>query len=321
MNPPIAWMFSGQGSQYYEMGSELYAREPVFRRWVADGSALVESLTGFSIAEIVYHRNAQANRFDPFDRTLHTHPALFIVQFALDRLLRQRGHRPDLVIGYSLGEFVAYAVAGILSWDDALRAVVKHAQLLERMASPGRMLAVLSSPGIFREYQPRFSGIEIAAVNSDKHFVVTGSVKEIESLHQALHERNINSVVLPVQMAFHSAAVDAIEFEFKAFLRSLPLSRLQTPVVSAERGEILSAVEPESFWNVTRNSINFQRMIALLEARGPCLYVDLGPSGTLAGFVRQNLGRATESETLTILSPFGQNLRNLSLVESRLHRQ
>ena len=314
----IVWMYAGQGSQYYHMGAELYREDSIFRQVVDEQSAFAEPLCGVSIASLIY-RHA-GNRFDPFDRTLYTHPALFIVQFALDCTLRWRGCYPDYVLGYSLGEFVTYAVTGVMSWLNALSAVIRHAQILERAAAPGRMLAVLAPATEFEPLSRAFPAVEIAAVNSPRHFVLTGSAGDIEALQRRFESSQIDSVILPVRMAFHSSALDALELEFQTLLSAIPVNQPRTPIVSSASAEILHAIHPESSWVVTRRSIQFQRAFQLLESRGPHAYIDLGPSGTLAGFVRQNLTPASPSVAVPILTPFGHDLANLRTAENRLHR-
>lgn len=314
----IVWMYSGQGSQYYHMGAELYREDSIFRQMVDEQSAFAEPLTGVSIASLIYRH--PGNRFDTFDRTLYTHPALFIVQFALDCTLRWRGYYPDYVLGYSLGEFVGYAVTGVMSWQNALSAVIRHAQILERAAAPGRMLAVLASLSEWEALRRGFPAVEVAAVNSPRHFVLTGGAADIEAIQHRLENRQIDCVLLPVRMAFHSSALDSLEHEFQALLAAVPVSQPRTPIVSSARAAILHSIRPELPWVVTRRSIQFQSAFHLLEARGPHAYIDLGPSGTLAGFVRQNLTPASSSMAVPILTPFGHDLANLRTAENRLSR-
>src|SRR5688572_13498104 len=93
------WMFSGQGSQYYQMGLDLYENEPVFRDTMDRCSDRVSPAIGTSLSKLIFQ--ARANRFEPFDRTLHTHVALFSIQFSLAQSLLHRGLRPSRILGYS----------------------------------------------------------------------------------------------------------------------------------------------------------------------------------------------------------------------------
>lgn len=313
---PVVWMYSGQGSQYFAMGQELYAYEPVFRETFQELSNYVQRWTGESIANVVYGHTG--SRFDPFDKTLFTHPALFAVQYAMDRTLRSRGLQPDFVLGYSLGEFVALSVSGVLSWKDALYALIHHAQMLDRSPSNGCMMAVLHSPDLFIEIAKRFPEVELAAVNTPRHFVVTGPKQPISQMQQWLESKTIDAVVLPVTQAFHSKSLEFADISLRQLMSSFPLGQLHTPLVSSERADILYKLNDGISWRITRGSIQFQRALAKLEASGPKFYVDLGPSGTLASFVRQNLSAGVASEAAVIMTPFAQDLKNFRAVELKL---
>jgi acyl transferase domain-containing protein len=145
-------MFSGQGSQYYQMGSDLYSTDAVFRDAMDRCSRHVAAALGTSLSELIYQ--PRADRFAPFDRTLYTHPALFSVQFSLAQSLRARGLTPDVVLGYSLGEWVAHVVAGVLTPEAALDLLVHQAQVVERESPPGGMLAVFGPRDLMTKLPP-----------------------------------------------------------------------------------------------------------------------------------------------------------------------
>jgi trans-AT polyketide synthase/acyltransferase/oxidoreductase domain-containing protein len=309
-------MYSGQGSQHFAMGIELYEGEPVFRETFDEVSRYAQRWTGVSIAEVVY-RHA-GSRFDPFSETLLTHPALFAMQFAMDRLLRHRGFRPDFLLGYSLGEFVALTATGVLHWRDTIAALMHHAKSLDAIQTSGCMMAVLDSSALFRELEARFAGIELAAVNAPRHFVVTGPANPVHRAQDWLASQNVDTVMLPVSHAFHSAAVDATDDSLHRLMSGFTLGRIGTPVVSCAAGCIVYDLPNGLPQRITRWPIQFQQALAALEASGPKLYIDLGPSGTLASFVRQNLGPNPASEALTIVTPFAQDRRNLEALEARI---
>jgi bacillaene synthase trans-acting acyltransferase len=313
---PVVWMYSGQGSQYFAMGQELYQSEPVFRETFDMVSDYASQWIGASIAHIVYKH--EGGRFDPFDRTLHTHPALFAVQYALDRTLRDRGFRPDYVLGYSLGEFVAFTVGGVLAWRDAVRALLYHAQTLERTPLDGRMMAILDSPVLFHELSNRFPGLELAAVNTPRHFVITGATSLIQQAQEWLSGCDIDSVTLPVTQPFHSSALGFADDSLRRLMETFFLGEVETPIVSSERAGILRRLSDGVSWRMTRGAIRFQRALAELEASGPKQYVDLGPSATLASFVRQNLAAGAPSEVIPIITPFAQDRKNLEAAGHKL---
>ena len=123
------FMFSGQGSQYFHMGRALYDDNDTFRGWMVRLDEVARQASGSSVIEALYS-DARA-KGEPFDRTLLTHPAIFMVEYALAQALIHAGVVPDLVLGVSMGSFAAAAVAGFIDVEDALTAVIRQAMSLE----------------------------------------------------------------------------------------------------------------------------------------------------------------------------------------------
>src|SRR5262245_62561009 len=136
------FMCSGQGSQYFQMGRALYDGDDTFREWMIELDDIARGESGKSVIETLYS-DAHC-KGDPFDRTLLTHPAIFMVEYSLAQSLMRAGVRPDIVLGVSLGSFAAAAVAGFIDVEDALTAVARQAIALEEWCEPGGMIAVLA---------------------------------------------------------------------------------------------------------------------------------------------------------------------------------
>ena len=150
----MVWMFAGQGTQYYQMGMELYESEPVFRQFMDRADLLVHELINESLVDIIYR--PRADRFEPFHRLLHTHPAILIFECALAEVLLSRGFRPDYLLGYSLGEFACLVISEAISFEDALAATIKQAELVERCVPRGQMLAILDSADLVDRHPEAF---------------------------------------------------------------------------------------------------------------------------------------------------------------------
>lgn len=315
---PVVWMFSGQGAQYYQMGAPLYASDAAFRAAFDDCARRIEPQLGRSLSDLLYQ--PRADRFVAFERTTHSHAALFAVQYALAAMLRQRGHQPNFLLGYSLGEFVAYAVAGSLSLDDAVRAVYEHASALEDHAPRGAMLAVVEPLDVLRRFPAEFAAVEIAAENYPNHFAVAGTVPAIQTLHRVLRAAGVNTALLPVDFAFHSTQIAPAAARFELFARTLRFAPPRIPVISAERARVLRAPQPSDLWRVTAHPVKCQATIEVMEDYGAYHYVDLGPSGTLANFVKYNLTPTSRSQTHVIMTPFGGDIAALNAVETRVPR-
>jgi bacillaene synthase trans-acting acyltransferase len=313
----IVWMFSGQGSQYFNMGRDLFEADPVFRDWMHRCDAVVRRLQNESLLDMIY-RPADGDRFGNFSDLRHTHPALFSIQYSLAQTLFGRGMKPDLLLGYSLGEMVAAAVGGALSLEAVLETVIEQARLLTANAPSGAMLAILESAQSWDPNDPLYGDTWVAARNAPQHFVLSGSTAAIERIQRHLQARDILHHRLPVTVGFHSPLIDALERPFKARIESLKLGELRYPLVSAAYADQRTQLPAGFFWEVIRRPVRFQETIAWLEARGAAVYLDLGPSGTLAAFLKYGLDPASCSSAFQLMSPFNRGADSVRRMESVL---
>ena len=310
------WMFSGQGSQYHCMAEDLYRNEPVFRSCMDRADAVARPLIGASVVDEIYRVR---DRTVPFRRTLFTHPAILIVEWALAEYLLSLGPRPDLLLGYSLGELTSLVVAGSLGIEEAVRLAIRQALMVEYLVPAGRMLAVLEVPTILEQRADLFAGVELAAVNFRNNFVVTGPVDAIQRTQSGLKSAGVVSIELPVSHPFHSGAMQPIDGPMQHLLSHVPLKQPRFPVASAALGR-LSEVAPDHFYRVTRQPLRLGPVLAELDREGPHLYVDLGPSGSMATAVKYNLPPESRSEFLPLVTPFGQERRNVGKYLERIRR-
>jgi len=304
------FMFSGQGSQYFQMGRGLYDNNNIFRKWMIRLDDMARDLCGRSVIEAIYsdgHRKA-----DPFARTLLTHPAIFMVEYSLAQCLVSSGVLPDMVLGASLGSFAAAAVGGFIDVEDALTAVLRQAIFLEECCEPGSMIAVLADPALFAE---KFLSdhSELAAINFSSHFVISTSLPELTEIEAVLKERNISYQRLPVSYAFHSRWIDNAKSPFESFMRTMRCKQGQVPLVCCQDRAVLSSLSDGYFWSVVRQPIRFHEAIEQLEQTGSHRYIDLGPAGTLATFLKYGMpAKNTVSRIHAILTPFGFDQKNLA---------
>ncbi len=308
-------MFSGQGSQYFHMGRALYEDNNTFHCWMVRLDEIAQRLTGVSVIETLY--SDAHGKGDPFDRTLLTHPAIFMVEYSLAQSLMQAGVWPDMVLGVSLGSFAAAAVAGFIDVEDALTAVIRQAMALEEWSEPGGMIAVLADPEMFAE-DFRTGRSELAAVNFSSHFVVTARRTALTDIEAALTKRNVGYQRLPVSLPFHSRWIDKAKAPFESFMRSIQRKQGRWPLVCCDQTAILSGLSDDYFWNVVRHPIRFRETTARLEQQGACRYIDVGPAGTLATFLKYGLPATTRSIVNSILTPFGADQKNLAAVSASI---
>lgn len=302
-------MFSGQGSQYFHMGRALYDGHAPFREWMIRLDEMARRSAGISVIETLYS-DAQ-RKGDPFNRTLLTHPAIFMVEYSLAQSLIHRGLRPDVVLGASLGSFAAAAVGGFIEVEDALTAVIRQAIALEESCEPGGMTAVLADPALFAE--DFLSGhSELASINFASHFVVSAKRRQLAEIEAVLKMRNLSYQQLPVSFPFHSQWIEKARGPFESFMRSIRYKPGRLPLICCDQTATLSELSGDYFWNVVRRPIRFRETIARLEQQGTRRYIDVGPAGTLATFLKYTVPAITRSTIHAILTPFGADQKNLS---------
>jgi bacillaene synthase trans-acting acyltransferase len=218
-----------------------------------------------------------------------------------------------MVLGASLGTFAAAAVAGIISVEDALTAVIQQAMVLEEHCDPGGMTAILAPSAMFSE---RFLSdhSDLAAVNFPSHFVISARRPDLTEIEAALKQRNINYQRLPVSFAFHSRWIESAKDPFGAIMRSISFQTGRLPLVCCQEKTILWKLDESYFWSVLRYLIRFQETITQLEQQGPYRYIDVGPSSTLATFLKYGLPPSSTSTIHPILMPFERDQKNLEAV-------
>jgi acyl transferase domain-containing protein len=314
MSDQVVFMFSGQGSHYYQMGRELYEHHPGFRKWMLMGDGLVSDLIGLSLLEQLY--NDSLRKGDRFDRTLYTHPAIFLVEYALTRVVMDMGIEPTHVLDSSLGGFTAAAVAGVLSFEEALTAVVEQAKALETHCPPGGMMAILHPVHLYFDDPLLYEHLELAGINFPNHFVVSGRPEALSDIHGYLKNKKISLQLLPISHGFHSSLIDSAADTYQKFLDTLTLQRPKVAYISCSQANILPSIPQYYLWEVVREPVHFQKTIQLLENRASYTYLDLGPSGTLAAFVKYNLTPQSRSKSIPVLNPFGHDMKNLEVLKS-----
>lgn len=311
------FMFSGQGSQYFQMGKELFEKNETFHGWMVRLDEMAGRSSGDSIVDTLY--SSARGKSDPFDRTPATHPAIFIVEYSLAQTLIEAGVQPDMVLGASLGSFAAAAIAGFMDVEDALSAVIRQATAIEERCEPGGMIAVLADPALFAEEFLRGHS-ELAAVNFSSHFVVTAKGSELARIETELKGRAVGHQRLPVSFAFHSRWIDEARAPFVSSMRPVGRKRNRLPLVCCDQAAMVTELSDDYLWDVVRHPIRFRETIAMLERQGACRYIDAGPAGTLATFLKYELPKTTRSTVHAILTPYGLDQKNLAAVSASLRQ-
>jgi acyl transferase domain-containing protein len=168
----IAFIFTGQGSQYVGMTQQLYQTQPSFRQTIEQCDRLLQPYLKQSLLSVLYPDDRNTSLIH---QTEYAQPALFAIEYALAKLWQEWGIQPDVVMGHSLGEYVAATVAGVFSLEDALMLVAQRAKLMQALPLKGIMLvAFADSDTVTRIIEPYLAQVSIAAVNSVDNVVISG---------------------------------------------------------------------------------------------------------------------------------------------------
>jgi trans-AT polyketide synthase/acyltransferase/oxidoreductase domain-containing protein len=318
MKRRVVFMFSGQGSQYYQMAKELFTQHPAFRKWMQEIDALVYRIGGITVVDKIY--DVSKRKENQFDRTLYSHPAIFMVEYALARVLMESGIEPDYVMGASMGEFCSAAVARVMSMETIVESLLHQARSLEDYCSPGKMIAILKEPDFYYANPEISSNSELVSVNFHSHFVIAGDAEKLRHIADFLKTQDVIYQVLPVAFGFHSGSIDSAKEAITGFRPNGSHDKPLYPFISCLSGARITKIPATYFWDVIRNPIRFREAICELEKEPGNIYLDLGPAGTLANFAKQNLAEGSNSVCHAILTPFGLDCKNLKAVEELLQK-
>lgn len=286
----LAFLFPGQGAQYLQMGSALYAEEITFKEAVDQCADLLKKYLKEDIRDIIYPKENSLEAERKLKDTKYTQPALFVIEYALSQLWMSWGIKPTLLCGHSVGEFVAAHLAGIFSLEDALHLITMRGKLVSELPG-GSMLSIRSNIDDVRNLIPE--NLSTAAVNSDHLFVVSGEDDAIKDFAKVLDLEGIANKLLLTSHAFHSTMMEPVLHVFEAEVKKVTLNIPRLPMVSTVSGNWLTDEEATSvtYWtNHLRATVNFSgAMETVLKLEDPVL-LEVGPGRALTTLSKQKKG-------------------------------
>ncbi|MDZ8257290.1 MAG: beta-ketoacyl synthase N-terminal-like domain-containing protein [Nostoc sp. ChiQUE01b] len=302
---PVALMFPGLGTHYINMALELYQVEPTFQQAVDKCCLLLKPLLGLDLRDVLYPKNSSQKQNPPkpgldlrkmlgrgeepadeatqkLNQTFLAQPAIFVIEYALAQLWLEWGIRPVAMIGYSIGEFVAATLAGVLSLEEALTLVAKRAQMIQQLPA-GAMLAV---PLTEQEVQPFLSEkLSLSAINGSSLCVISGYTEAVDELERHLTQKGLACRRIVTSHAFHSKMMEAIAPNLHDLVKTFNLQPPKIPYLSNVTGTWITAEQATdpSYWvKHLCQAVQFAAAVQELSKKHNPVLLEVGSGQTLS---------------------------------------
>ena len=292
-NPPVYFLFPGQGSQYPNMAREVYGSQPLFRKTLDRCAEILGPHLQADLRELLYPGDdvsTEARR--RVTDTIVAQPAIFSIEYALAQLWLSWGIRPQAMLGHSIGEFVAATLAGVFSLEDALTLVAERGRLMQALPSGGMLSVRLGEADLRSRLNGQWNGqLAVAAVNAPALCVVAGPLDAIASFEQKLAGESVPCRRLVTSHAFHSAMMDPIVEPFTARVTQAHLQLPRIPYVSGVTGTWITdaeATDPAYWARHFRQPVQFSKGVSELLRSPAAVLLEVGPGNVLGTLSRQH---------------------------------
>lgn len=300
--PSVAFLFSGQGTQYVYMALDLLRVEPVFREQVEACVDLLKPHLEVDLSRLLYPPAVQSEDAAlQLRKTAYTQAALFTVEYALAKLMMSWGVRPAAMLGHSIGEYVAACLAGVFPLETALALVAERGRLMQSLPA-GSMLAVNLPEHEVRPLLGRRLGL--AAINDPSQCVVSGPNDAVDHLEALLLRRGKSCRRLQTSHAFHSPMMEPILKPYREFVKRFEFEEPKIPYISNVTGTWVSAAEVKdpAYWAAhIRQTVRFAEGLGCLLRGSNRLLLEVGPGQTLCSFVRRHPDKSPDHVVLSSL--------------------
>ena len=300
--PKVAFLFTGQGSQYVNMLAELRSHEPIVRDVYDEADRIMTPLLGKPLSDYVFADGADPEAVARLNaqllQTEITQPAVLTTDAAMAQLLAAYGITPDLVMGHSLGEYGALVASGALTFDAALEAVSARGREMTHVsqADNGAMAAVFGPLADIERIVAEVDGyVVVANINSNTQAVIGGATTAVEAAVAAFQAAGITAMRIPVSHAFHTQIVAGASEPLKVAMRRLEVRGPSLPIVANVTGEFYpDPADTETMLEILGRQIaepvQFVKGLHTLYEAGARVFVEVGPKKALHGFVEEVLG-------------------------------
>ena len=287
----VAMLFTGQGSQYVDMGRELYETQPTFKKTVDYCAEILTPYLDKPLLEVLYPSEPNKTAIALLNKTAYTQPALFVLEYALYQLWQSWGITPSIVMGHSVGEIVAACVAGVFSLEDGLMLIAKRGQLMAQLPAGGSMVSVMASVEQVSKAIGDRERVAIAAINGLESTVISGEDALLQEVVVRLEAQGIKTKSLQVSHAFHSPLMIPMLTEFEQVARQIAYGLPQLKLISNITGQVATKeiATPEYWCEHILAPVNFADGMKTLQQQDCNIFLECGSQPFLLGMGRQCL--------------------------------
>ncbi|MCP5049499.1 MAG: type I polyketide synthase, partial [bacterium] len=309
-NPPVIFMFSGLGSEYVNMGADLYQWEPAFAEEMDRCFGILSEAAGVDFKKAIYPGGDGGAELEIPDEAVQ--PLMFSFQYALARMLMKWGIKPRAMTGYSFGEYIAACIAGVFSLEDALKLVIARARLV-RKAPEGMMLSV---PVTKEEVIPLLKGNKklSLAIDNGPSCIVAGVTEAVEAFETQMKEKRMMSMRLSNRHALHSMMMEPVLKEFEEMVRQFDLKKPQIPYVSNVSGHWIAAndaVSPAYWARHLGETVYFADGIRQLLGEKNAIFIEIGPGRDLTALMSRYVTEDSGQKVLNLIRPRDRDISDV----------
>jgi len=324
---PVIFMFSGVGSQYVNMGRDLYEKEPVFREEIDRCFDILQHIPGGDIKDVLYpdkEESGEQTPENPMGHPLSAQLAIFVLEYALARLIMKWGIKPATMIGYSFGEYVAACIAGVFSLEDALKLVVSRANLIQQTPE-GAMLSVPIPVEELKQLMDDDDNVSIA-IDNGPATIVGGTGTAIDRFEKKMKTRKyICMRVNPSSQtrALHSKEMDSILKPFEEQVARVTLQEPEIPYISDVTGKeiIGNDVTHSDYWaSHLRETVQFADGIKELIKEPNTIFIEIGPGRDLCALVKRYIEDNSEQRVINLVRHPQQDISDTAFLLERIGR-
>ncbi|MCP4702330.1 MAG: amino acid adenylation domain-containing protein [Gammaproteobacteria bacterium] len=282
-----AFLFTGQGAQYINMGRRLYDTCADFRKSIDRCAKILRPILEKPLLEVFYpQQEADQKTASLLDETAYTQPALFSIEYALAELWKSWGIQPDVVMGHSAGEYTAACVAGVFSLEDGLKLIAARGRLMQALPRDGEMAAILTDEArVAKAIAPYSREISIAAVNEPENIVISGRSQVLRLAVAALEAQGVETRKLKVSHAFHSPLMEPILADFEQIAEEIAYQAPKINFISNLTGKpAADEIAKPAYWRRhIRQPVRFAAGMESLKQQGCGVFMEMGPKPVLLG--------------------------------------